>query len=287
MPNLRDIRRRIRSVQSTQQITKAMKMVAAAKLRRSQERMMSARPYANKMLEVLNSLAARTDQTAHPLLTMREEGRVRIVVLTGDRGLCGAFNTNILRYTLKHASELQAEGKAVVVDCIGRKGRDFFKRRSFEMGGQWVGRFAKVSYDDAEEISRELTEKFVGGECDAVYLIYNHFKSVITQKIVVERLLPIPRMEVESEEPLVDYLYEPTPKELFGTLLPKHVGFQVFRAMLESGAAEHAARMTAMESATNNARDMIDRLTLYANRVRQAAITKEIIEVVSGAQALG
>jgi F-type H+-transporting ATPase subunit gamma len=287
MPNLRDIRRRIRSVQSTQQITKAMKMVAAARLRRAQDRMLSARPYADKMLEVLNSLASRTEPRVHPLLALREEKRVRLVVYTGDRGLCGAFNTNILRFTLKQVAELQAAGREVTLDFVGRTGRDFFRRRAYEMGGQWVGKFTRVRYEDAEEIAGILTGHFVEGRCDAVYLIYNHFKSVIAQKVVVERLLPIPRLEPEEKAPFLDYLYEPTPEELFGTLLPRHVTFQVYRAMLESAAAEHAARMTAMESATNNARDMIDRLTLYANRVRQAAITKEIIEVVSGAQALG
>ncbi len=287
MPNLRDIRRRIRSVQSTQQITKAMKMVSAAKLRRSQESMFAARPYAKKMLQVLNSLATRADQGEHPLLHVRPERRVRVVVVTGDRGLCGAFNANIIRFTSGQLEQLATTSESIVLDFIGRKGRDFFKRRSYEIGNQWTGRFAKVTYDDASEIAGRLIEGYTEAKCDAIYIVYNEFKSVIAQRVVMERLLPIPKLEGELEESLLDYLYEPREQELFEHLLPKHVTFQVYHAMLESVAAEHAARMTAMESATKNAKDMIERLTLYANRVRQAAITKEIIEVVSGAQALG
>ena len=287
MPNLRDNRRRIRSVQSTQQITKAMKMVSAAKLRRSQENMFAARPYAKKMLQVLNSLATRADQDIHPLLHVRPERKVRVVVVTGDRGLCGAFNTNIIRYTSGQLERLAASCESLALDFIGRKGRDFFKRRSYEIGNQWVGRIGKVSYDDADEIAGRLIESYTDGKCDAIYLVYNEFKSVIAQRVVMERLLPIPRLEGVPEESLLDYLYEPEEQDLFEHLLPRHVTFQVYHAMLESIAAEHAARMTAMESATSNAKKMIERLTLYANRVRQAAITKEIIEIVSGAQALG
>lgn len=287
MANLRDIRKRIRSVKNTQQITKAMKMVAAAKLRKAQENMIAARPFAGKMLEVLNSLATRADQKAHPLLVRREEKNIRVNVVTADRGLCGAFNTNILRFAKEQITRLSAGSEKVIVDCAGRRGRDYFKRRDFELGECWVGLFKKVKYKDAEDIARSYIEAFTKGEIDAVYLIYNRFKSMIAQEIVIERLLPIPRLKKTEPETLMDYIYEPTEKDLFGSLLPRHVAFQIFHALLESGAAEHAARMTAMESATSNASEMIDSLTLYANRVRQAAITKEIIEVVSGAQVLG
>ena len=287
MPNLRDIRRRIRSVQNTQQITKAMKMVAAAKLRRSQENMIAARPYAAKMLEVLNSLAMRADQTLHPLLNLRPEQRVRVVVITADRGLCGAFNTNILRFSTAFLREKEAEGASVSLEIAGRKGAEYYKRRPWTIEDRWTGLFNRLRYEDADRIAASLIEAYTAEKCDAIYLIYNQFKSVIAQQVVVERLLPIGRLEPAGESAGPDYLYEPTQQELFETLLPKHVTFQVFRALLESCAAENAARMTAMEGATNNAKEMIERLTLFANRVRQAAITKEIIEVVSGAQALG
>jgi F-type H+-transporting ATPase subunit gamma len=287
MPNLRDIRRRIRSVQNTQQITKAMKMVAAAKLRRSQEKMIAARPYASKMLEVLNSLATRADQTKHPLLNVREEKSVRVMVVTADRGLCGAFNTNILRFAAGFLREQEGKDAAVSLELAGRKGWDYFRRRTYTIEDRWTGLFTKIKYEDAETIAAKLIEAYTQEKCDAIYIIYNQFKSVIAQQVVVEKLLPITRLEPEDGLAVPDYLYEPSEQELYETLLPKHVTFQVFRALLESAAAEHAARMTAMEGATNNARDMIDRLTLFANRVRQAAITKEIIEVVSGAQALG
>jgi F-type H+-transporting ATPase subunit gamma len=287
MANLRDIRRRIKSVQSTQQITKAMKMVAAAKLRRAQESIFHARPYAQKMLEVLNSLASRVDRERHPLLAEGVEKKVRIVVVTADRGLCGGFNTNLTRYATRVLRERAEAGDEVALDLVGRKGRDFFRKRGARIEGQWVGVFQKVHYDHADEIARHLMESFVKRECDAVYLIYNEFKSAISQKVTLERLLPIPALSFETPTIVQDYLYEPTDQELFETLLPRHVTFQVFRALLESQAAEHGARMAAMEGATKNAKEMIERLTLYANRVRQATITKELIEVVSGAQALG
>ena len=287
MANVRDIRRRIRSVQSTQQITKAMKMVAAAKLRRAQENMIAARPYSAKMLEVLESLASRSDQTAHPLLQVRPEKKILAVVVTADRGLCGGFNTNIIRFTGHWLRDRSAEGAEVSLVLLGRKGVDFFKRRDVPVQKRWTGLFQKVRYEDAAAIAQFLMEAYTNQECDAIYVIYNQFKSVIAQEIVADRLLPLPRQEAAGAEGGPDYLYEPSEQALFESLLPKHVTFQIFHALLESGAAEHGARMTAMEGATNNARDMIDRLTLFANRVRQAAITKEIIEIVSGAQALG
>ena len=287
MANLKDIRRRIRSVQSTQQITKAMKMVSAAKLRRSQESMFAARPYAEKMLEVLNSLACRADQTQHPLLEVRPEKNVHVVVVTADRGLCAAFNTNILRHAGQFLERLKGEGKSIALHTVGRKAWDFFKRRDYTVESHWVGLFTKVKYEDADKIASHLINLYTSKQCDAIYMIYNQFKSIIAQNVMEEAVLPIQRLPALDPALGPDYLYEPTQQELFETLLPRHVTFQIFRAILESAAAEHGARMTAMESATNNARDMIDHLTLYANRVRQAAITKEIIEVVSGAQALG
>ncbi len=287
MPNLRDIRRRIRSVQSTQQITKAMKMVSAAKLRRAQENMIQARPYSSKMRGVLESLASRCDQTAHPLLKVRPEKKIMALVMTADRGLCGGFNTNITRFATHWMKDRTAEGAEITLVLVGRKGMDFFKRREVRVEKRWSGLFQKVRYEDASDIGQYLAQAYTEERCDAIYLIYNQFKSVIAQQIVADRLLPIPRREEGPAEGGTNYIYEPSEQALFEALLPKHVTFQVFQALLESGAAEQGARMTAMEGATNNARDMIDRLTLFANRVRQAAITKEIIEIVSGAQALG
>ncbi|MEJ2420640.1 MAG: ATP synthase F1 subunit gamma [Acidobacteriota bacterium] len=286
MPNLRDIRRRIRSVKNTQQITKAMKMVAAAKLRRAQDAIIHARPYANKMLQVLNSLASRVDRDRHPLLAERPERRIRVVVVAADRGLCGAFNANIQRYALAFLREQKEKGVEVMLEVVGRKARDFFRRREFPIDRQWINVFTKVRYENADDIAENLIAQFADGEADAIYVIYNEFKSVISQKLTLERVLPISKLEFDKPAEFIDYLYEPSDQELFETLLPRHVTFQIYRALLESAAAEQGARMAAMEGATKNAKDMIDRLTLNANRVRQAAITKEIIEIVSGAQAL-
>ncbi len=283
MPALVDIRRRIRSVKSTQQITKAMKMVSAAKLRRAQEAMFAARPYARKMMEVLNSLASRAESDAHPLLEQRDGGRTLLVVITADKGLCGAFNANIVRT----ASRFVAERKqgSIELALIGRKGRDFFRRREVRIRSEQVGVFSALRYATARTLAAELVEAFTKHEVDEVYLVYNEFKSVIQQRLVVDRLLPIERHALRPQEPAMDYLYEPSPPAIFDEILPKHVEVQVWKALLESVAAEHGARMTAMDSATNNATEMIDRLTLYMNKVRQAAITNEIIEVVSGAGA--
>jgi F-type H+-transporting ATPase subunit gamma len=295
MPSLLDIRRRIRAVKSTQQITKAMKMVAASRLRRAQERIQQARPFASEMLRVLNSLASRVDPSSHPLLDERRApragGKVLLFVITADRGLCGSFNTN----AIKAASTFIVEDPAreVALGLIGRRGRDFFARRGFEVRYEQVNLFQSLQYGHAREIASEAVTAFTGGQVDSVYLVYNEFRSVISQRIVIERLLPIPRLEVSpgtagagNGVPQVDYLYEPTPEELFTTLIPRHVEVQVYRALLESNAAFYAAQMTAMDSASRNATDMIDQLTLYMNKVRQAAITREIIEVVSGAEAL-
>jgi F-type H+-transporting ATPase subunit gamma len=283
MPALIDIRRRIRSVKSTQQITKAMKMVSAAKLRRAQEAMFAARPYARKMMEVLNSMASRATPDAHPLLEERGHEKVLLVVITADKGLCGAFNANIIRTATRFLADRE-EGD-VELALVGRKARDFFRRRTVKVRSERVGAFQSLRYQTARELAGELMEAFTSGEADQVFLVYNEFKSVIQQRLVIDRLLPIERHALRPQEPNLDYLYEPEPAGIFATILPKHVEVQVWKALLESQAAEHGARMTSMDAATNNASEMIDRLTLYMNKVRQAAITKEIIEVVSGAGA--
>ena len=283
MPALTDIRRRIRSVKSTQQITKAMKMVSAAKLRRAQEAMFAARPYARKMMEVLNELASRAPAHAHPLLAEREEGKVLLVVVTSDKGLCGGFNANIIRTATRFIDERR--GRELSLDLVGRKGRDSFKRRSLKVRAEHLGVFQALKYATAQTIAKEAMDDFTSGQVDRVYLIYNEFKSVIAQKITVEQLLPIPRAQIDPHEPPLDYLYEPGPEGIFASVLPRHVEIQVWRALLESAAAEHGARMASMDAASNNAGEMIGKLTLYMNKVRQAAITKEIIEVVSGAGA--
>ena len=289
MPSLIDIRRRIRAVRSTQQITKAMKMVAASKLRRAQERILAARPFANEMLRVLNSLAARVDPSAHPLLVMRDEQTPRaltlLFVVTADKGLCGSFNTNIIKQAGTFVTEHPA--RAVALGLVGRKGRDFFRNRGFDVRCERINLFAQLKYADAQAIAQIAREEFTDGHVGSVYLVYNEFKSVLQQRVVIERLLPILRLEsLEEGGTLVDYLYEPAPQQIFDDLLPRHVEIQVFRALLESSAAEHAARMTAMDAANKNSSEMIDQLTLHLNKVRQASITREIIEVVSGVQAL-
>jgi F-type H+-transporting ATPase subunit gamma len=281
VPALIDFRRRIRSVKNTQQITKAMKMVSAAKLRRAQEAMFAARPYARKMLEVLNSMASRADPDAHPLLQAREGSKVLLVVITADKGLCGAFNANIIRAATRFIAERDA--RDVSLSLVGRKSRDFFRRRALRVRSQHVGIFQALQYATARTLAADLVEAFTSGEADQVLLVHNEFKSVIQHRIVVDRLLPIERHVIHPQEPPLDYLYEPAPRAIFAQLLPKHVEVQVWHALLESAAAEHGARMTAMEAATNNASEVIARLTLHMNKVRQAAITKEIIEVVAGA----
>ena len=286
MPSLLDLRRRIRAVKSTQQITKAMKMVAASKLRRAQDRLIAARPFATEMLRVLNSLASRVEPDAHPLLEDRpaSSGPTMLIVITADRGLAGSFNANVV----KAASTFIAKdaGGEVALGLVGRKGRDFFVRRGFDVRYEAVNIFQKVQLEDARKIAEAAIAEFTEGRVSSVYLVYNEFKSIIQQRVVIERLLPIPKLEIEPGKAQTDYLFEPGPELILGSLLPRHVETQIWRALLESAASEHAARMTAMDSATRNATDMIDELTLYMNKVRQAAITREIIEVVSGAEAL-
>jgi F-type H+-transporting ATPase subunit gamma len=295
MANVRDFRTRIRSVKSTQQITRAMKLVAAARLRRAQDRIVAARPYARKMLEVLSSLAARANPEKHPLLARRREARVIVVVMTSDRGLCGSFNTNILNRARALLGEMRRD-REVRVDIVGRKARDWFRRRDYAVRRVLVDVFRNVTLQHARDLAANLMQGFAQGELDAVYLVYNEFKSVIQQRVVVEPLLPIPREAfgggaagagggAAAEAPL-DYIYEPGDAELFESLLPKHVEVQVYRSLLESAAAEHGARMSAMDNATRNAEEMIAALTLQMNKIRQASITKEILEVVSGAEAL-
>ncbi len=289
MPSLIDLRRRIRAVSSTQQITKAMKTVAASKLRRAQERITGARPFAQLMLGVLNSLATRVDPALHPLLVAAEDrppAPTLLIVVTADKGLCGSFNSNLLRRAGTYVADADRE---VALGLIGRKGRDFFVRRGFDVRYEDINVFTNLRYTHAQAVARAAIEEFTTGAARDVYLIYNEFKSVLQQRVVVERLLPIPRFEADSDAAaatLAGHLFEPTAAEIFDELLPRHVETQLFRALLESAAAEHAARMTAMDAATRNAGEMIDQLTLYMNKMRQATITRELIEVVSGAEAL-
>ena len=289
MPSLIDLRRRVRAVKNTQQITKAMKMVAASKLRRAQDRILNGRPYAREMQRLLVRLASRVDPAMHPLLTMREarpDSKTLILVVTGDKGLCGSFNTNVIKATIA----LIEETPNFTLGLIGRKGRDILVRRGFPMSFELVGIFHQLKYQHAQAIARASTEAFVNGEVDRVMLVYNEFKSVMTQRVAVEQLLPIPRAETEGTGPAitgeVEYLYEPEPQKILEQLLPRYVEVMVGRALLESNAAFYAAQMTAMDTATKNSAEMIASLTLYMNKVRQAAITREIIEVVSGAEAL-
>jgi F-type H+-transporting ATPase subunit gamma len=294
MPNLLDIRRRIKSVKNTQQITKAMKMVSAAKLKRAQDRVVTARPFANKMTDVLAGLADRTDEDfRHPLLDARGDEHYLLVLITADKGLCGAFNTNLIKAAQNFVRE--NSGKQIEILAVGRKGRDFFRRRGANLAGEYIGVTGKgrVEFSEALDIARDVIKRYTDNqEIDKAFLIYNEFKSVLQQRVVTEQLLPVSRNEtgseaVASDKPLnlVDYIYEQPPAEIFARLLPRLIETQIFRALLESIASEQGARMTAMDSASKNARELIDSLTLNMNRVRQAAITNEIIEVVSGAAA--
>jgi F-type H+-transporting ATPase subunit gamma len=293
MPNLLDIRRRIKSVKNTQQITKAMKMVSAAKLKRAQDRVVTARPFANKMMEVLGGLADRTDEDFHhPLLDTRGDERYLLVLITADKGLCGAFNTNLIKAAQTFIRD--NPDKQIEIMAVGRKGRDFFRRRGATLAGEYIGVTGKgrVGFSEALEIARDVIKRFTDDkEIDKAFIIYNEFKSVMQQRVVTEQLLPVARQApaeaatADQALSLVDYIYEQPPGEIFAKLLPRLIETQIFRALLESIASEQGARMTAMDSASKNARELIDSLTLNMNRVRQAAITNEIIEVVSGAAA--
>lgn len=301
MPTLLDYRRRIRSVKNTQQITRAMKFVSAAKLRRAQEGVFRARPYAKEIRRVLRSAMQRVSEPQHPLLERREERRILTMVVTSDKGLCGAFNTNVLRKTSEFLRE--QHGKDVQMIAVGRRGVENLRRRRGKLAGEWQNVSMHVEFRHAEEISKRISEIYASQEADAVYAIYNEFKSVIVQKLVVEKLLPLDpevflherageKFATETAEHAaesaklagtVDYIYEEPPEEIFAHLVPRYLETEVFRILLESAAAEHAARMTAMDAATTNAGELITDLTLDMNRIRQASITKEIIEIVSGA----
>ena len=287
MATLRDIQRRIRSVQSTQKITRAMKLVAAAKLRRAQERILAARPYATKMAELLANLVAAADGaegSAHPLLEQREGPRRQIVIITADRGLAGAFNSNVLRNSLAFLRASNATALTLVV--VGRKARDFYRRRPYTVKRDMVGFWDRLAYSHACELADLFIAQYIEGEVDEVHLIYNEFRSVALQRPVRQQLLPIPRSDADSGGQSVDYIYEPSAPAILADLLPRHVRMQVFRALMESLAGEYGARMTAMEAATKNAKEMIDILTIQYNKARQEKITKELLDIVGGAEAL-
>ncbi|MGC1417262.1 MAG: ATP synthase F1 subunit gamma [Candidatus Acidiferrum sp.] len=287
MPTLLDFRRRIRSVKNTQQITRAMKFVAAARLRRAQEAALAARPFARELARVLRSIMSRIEQPEHPLLAHRPEEKILVVVMTGERGLAGAFNSNILR----KASEFfrPNKGKKISVIPVGKKGRDALKKAGFHFPAEYINVLARVNFGTARDIASVVTDLYTKQEADSVYIVFSEFKTVMTPNLVVEKLLPVEALSAAEESAAerasaqVDYIYEQPKEVLLDRLLPRYIETQILRAMLESSAAEHAARMTAMESATKNAGDVIEALTLYMNKVRQAAITKEIIEIVSGA----
>lgn len=298
MATLLDYRRRIRSVKSTQQLTRAMKFVAAAKLRRAQEAVFAARPYAREMIRVMRSAAARIEVPVHPLLERREENRILTLVVSGDRALCGAFISNVVRRTVDFS--VQNAAKSLIWMVTGRKGRDQLRRRGFSFVAEYIGISDRIDFSKAKEIAAKIAELYTNLEVDAVYVIYNEFKNVLVQKLRVEKLLPIdPAVFAQSagekekhehresasgeEGDLVDYIYEQPPEDIFAGLLPRYLEAEVLRVLLESAAAEQAARMTAMEAATNNAAELIENLTLDMNKIRQAAITKELIEIVSGA----
>jgi F-type H+-transporting ATPase subunit gamma len=283
LANTRDLRRRIRSVKNTEQLTRAMKMVAAARLRRAQEQILAARPYAHRMREVLARLAASTDADAHPLLAERGDERVEVLIVTSDRGLCGSFNSNIIK---RAETFLKKDGRQQTpLHIVGRRAAEYFKRRPVNIQASYSDVFRNFGFEQARQIGQDMIQRFMTGDLDAVYMCYNEFKSAIAQDVVVQKLLPLERIEAEGSHH--EYIYEPPPEQLLDALLHRHVNVQLWAALLEANAAENGARMSAMDAATKNAGELIDKLTLQMNRIRQAAITREIIEVVSGADALG
>ncbi len=287
MPTLRDIKRRIKAVNNTRQITKAMKMVAASKLRKSQSRMFELRPYAEKMRDVLSSLASGADSTLHPLLTARPRKTVEVLVITSDRGLCGAFNNNILKTAAGVISGLKKDGFDVTITSIGKKAIDYFKRRNVPLRRTWAGLSGRVTYASAQEVTNDIIENYTGETFDEVLLIHNGFLSVMAQKVTTVKLLPLVRTgDDRAPQASLDFLYEPSQEDIYQVLLPKNVEIQIYRALLESQASEEGARMTAMENATKNADEMIDKLTLQYNKARQAAITRELMDIVGGVEAL-
>jgi len=291
MATLRDIRKKIKAIQSTKKITKAMKMVAAAKLRKVQDRMLNFRPYATSMQTVLSSLARVAEREVHPILAVRPRKTVEVLVMTSDRGLCGAFNTNILRSATQYIDSLKREGFELSFSAVGRKSRDYFRRRSLTTRKSWVGLSGRIAYTDAQEIATDIIENYTNETIDEVVLIYNEFKSLATQKLSILKLLPIVDLEGEgaaTEHAALygDFLYEPSAEILFDRLLPKYIEIQVYRALLESSAAEEAARMSAMENASKNCDELITKTTLIANKLRQAGITKDLMDIVGGVEAL-
>jgi F-type H+-transporting ATPase subunit gamma len=287
MATLRDIKRRITAVKNTKQITKAMKMVAAAKLRKAQSRMLEMRPYADKMNEVIASMSGE-GEGLHPLLVQRPRKTVEVVVVTSDRGLCGAFNTNILKAAEKTITSRKEENFNVSVSVVGKKAFDYFKRRNVAIRNSWVGISGKMSYSDVQKIANDIIDNYINETIDEVFLVYNKFRTVIAQETQVAKLLPLAAAEGSEETAAAAtvFIYEPSRQEILNQLLPKNIEVQVYRALLESQASEEAARMTAMENATQNADEMIGRLTLQYNKARQASITKELMDIVGGVEAL-
>ncbi len=286
MIGLKALRRRIASIKSTQQITRAMKMVAAARLRRAHERIIEARPYADKMREVLQSLSLRTDPTTHPLLKRREMRRVELLAITTDRGLCGSFNQNVFRMVEQFIREKKPAYEEIALTVVGRKGLDYFRRRSVPIIREYAGRFREIDYPVAAVIGKDLVEDYTNEAVDGVFLVYNEFRSPLVQRVMVKDLLPIEPLKVEPDYYAVEYIYEPSADAILSELLPRYVEVQIFRALLESLAGEHGARMTAMGAATENAQEMMEKLALVYNKARQSAITKEMMEIVGGVEAL-
>ncbi len=291
MATLRDIKKRIKAVQNTQKITKAMKMVSASKLRKVQNRMLDLRPYADKMREVLMSLAKGADRESHPLLAFRPRKTVEVVVVTSDRGLCGAFNTNILKAAQKYIDNCKKEGFEVSISTVGKKARDYFKRRGVPVRNSRTGISGNVSFSSAQEISNDIKENYINETIDEVTVVFNAFKSMATQTVTVAKLLPLAPIEegkegAATESTASDFIYEPSMEAIFDRLIPRNVDIQIYRALLESSAAEEAARMSAMENATKSCNEMVGKLTLQFNKARQASITGELMDIVGGVEAL-
>jgi F-type H+-transporting ATPase subunit gamma len=287
MATLRDIKRRIKGVQNTQQITKAMKMVAAAKLRRAQDNVINARPYAKKIIEMLESLVSENDIVNNPFVSEREVKNVLVVVVTADRGLCGAFNTNLIKETTRLIQDdIKSKGMQATLYCVGKKGYDFFKKRGYNILGSTIGIFNSLKYENAKNISNDIIKGYIAGDYDRIEFVYNEFRSVVQQKVVREQYLPVPISGSDNSSTEGSQIFEPNQKDIFEYLLPKHLLAQLWRMLLESNASEFGARMTAMENATTNAKELIRTLKITYNKQRQASITKEILEIVSGANAL-
>lgn len=294
MATLRDLKKRIKAIRNTQKITKAMKMVAAAKLRKVQDRMLNFRPYAIRMRDIVTDLSMAVEREAHPILVVRPRKTVELLVITSDKGLCGAFNANVLRFASQQIAELKREGLEISISTVGKKAFDYFTRRGYKVRSSWIGLSGKVSYDSAKEITQDLIDGYVHEKFDEVRLTFNEFKSLIAQRLVSFRILPIERLEEGTQERKEEeiaqftggFIYEPSIESVFERLLPRYVEIQVFRALLESSAAEEAARMTAMENATKNCEDLVQKVTLRANKVRQEGITKELMDIVGGVEAL-